>query len=844
MKSLARLICLGVLLQVVIPESYSQTKLWNTHALGGNTESGVVYEIRLDGTGYNAFYDFIRINGEMPRGQLLYADDGMFYGLARGGYGNFGSVIYKFDPVTDEFFYVHDFFDPVTISGINASEGNLVQHSNGKVYGVAQYGGQYYDGILYELDLSSENVVYKVEFEKVSKGETPIGHLEEATNGKLYGVCHEGGAQDFGNLFVYDPANNIFSVLKEFDSLTMGANPINSPIQASNGKLYGMTMVGGLNGLGTVYEYDIITNAISILHDFDGVNSGAKPQGRFYQASNGLLYGMTSMGGSQDQGTIIEFDINTGIVTKKYDFYDSNGKYPSGDFIEYSDGYLYALTSGGGIQNRGVLFRYDPIGNSVHKLQDMYDEYGEVPYTTLTEGPGGKLFGVAYWGGVYSTSGVLFDFHPPTGIYTTRLNFRYGPQGARPFASLMNASDGMVYGIASDAGELFAGTIFRINPDDMSFEKLYDFDYFNTGGGSSNGMMQASNGLLYGLTSYGGSSNDGAVFAFDPATVSYTVLYNFDELTTGKTPEGLLVETADGKLYGVTERGGVNGDGVLFEYDMNSSTFSKLIEFQESTTGKNPTGLVQAANGKLYGLAHRGGTNSLGVLFEYDPLALSYEVKIHFDGNNRGSYPMGILLEYEDNQLYGVCNSGGTFSQGALFKYNTISGDFVKVINFDENTNGSYPFSTLMKASDEMIYGTTYAGGQHSFGTMFRFDPDMGNLTTLYDYSTYGNQPQESAFIEVESDFGLAENIGKDIDIHVFPNPVNDQFSLSCDGIKGEITLMIIDICGKTIMHENHVHQAKGMFRINMDVSDLPKGVYTLMLISEKAFGIQKILVQ
>ena len=90
--------------------------------------------------------------------------------------------------------------------------------------------------------------------------------------------------------------------------------------------------------------------------------------------------------------------------------------------------------------------------------------------------------------------------------------------------------------------------------------------------------MQASDGKLYGMTNMGGSSGVGVIFSFDPSSSIYTKLMDFDG-TNGANPYGSLMQASDGKLYGMTIRGGSNGSGVIFSFDPSSSTYTKADGF-------------------------------------------------------------------------------------------------------------------------------------------------------------------------------------------------------------------------------------------------------------------------
>ena len=82
---------------------------------------------------------------------------------------------------------------------------------------------------------------------------------------------------------------------------------------------------------------------------------------------------------------------------------------------------------------------------------------------------------------------------------------------------------------------------------------------------------------------------------------------------------GKLCEANQGKLYGRTVRGGSNDMGVLFEWDPETNSFSKKLEFNGTETGRSPNGsLILGDNGKLYGTTGYGGIHDKGVLYEWD----------------------------------------------------------------------------------------------------------------------------------------------------------------------------------------------------------------------------------
>jgi uncharacterized repeat protein (TIGR03803 family) len=99
--------------------------------------------------------------------------------------------------------------------------------------------------------------------------------LLKGTDGKIYGMTSSGGSGSGGTLFSYDPVSTTFLVLQNIGG-AKGANPEGTPMQALNGKLYGMTYAGGSNNYGVIFSYDLISNSYSVLKNFDNT-TGANP---------------------------------------------------------------------------------------------------------------------------------------------------------------------------------------------------------------------------------------------------------------------------------------------------------------------------------------------------------------------------------------------------------------------------------------------------------------------------------------------------------------------------------------------------------------------------------------
>src|SRR5439155_1300037 len=233
-------------------------------------------------------------------------------------------------------------------------------------------------------------------------------------------------------------------------------------IQGRDGFLYGTTAGGGAFYAGTFFRIDLSGNFL-LLHSFDNY---AQPSGRLIQASDGNFYGTTLQGGRVNGGTIYKFD-TAGNFTQLHDFdYYTEGGTPRAGLTQGSDGYFYGTTWSGGAGTRGTVFRMDGAGN-VTVLHTLPWDAGEGigPWTTLTEGSDGNIYGVAHTGGQFGGGTVYRMDHG--GNVTVLHNLGTGYDGSAPPAGVIQGSDGALYG-TTEQGPGYGnfrsgGVIFRLD---------------------------------------------------------------------------------------------------------------------------------------------------------------------------------------------------------------------------------------------------------------------------------------------------------------------------------------------------------------------------------------------
>jgi uncharacterized repeat protein (TIGR03803 family) len=355
---------------------------------------------------------------------------------------------------------------------------------------------------------------------------------------------------------------------------------------------------------------------------------------------------------------------------------------------------------------------------------------GDNPIAGLVQANDGNLYGTTYEGGT-NGDGMIFRI-TTSGTETPLYSFTDGYDGAHPYAGLMQASDGNLYGTTEDGGTNGDGTVFRMTTNGV-LTPLYSFTGGHDGASPRGGLVQASDGYLYGTTANGGTNFDGTVFRMTTNGV-LTPLYSFTGGHDGTFPEAALVQAGDDNLYGTTYAGGTNGDGVVFRITTNGAE-TPLYSFTNGNDGAHPAaGLMQANDGNLYGTTADGGTNGDGAIFRITTDGVLTPLYSFTDGHD-GADPEAALAQASDGNLYGTCYEGGTNGYGTIFQI-TTNGALTPLYSFADGHDGADPFAGLVQASDGNLYGTAPGGGTNSDGTVFGLALSPPVLNILYG----GNQ--------------------------------------------------------------------------------------------------------
>jgi uncharacterized repeat protein (TIGR03803 family) len=358
---------------------------------------------------------------------------------------------------------------------------------------------------------------YEVLHPFISAQQNP-GGLVQASDGNFYGTTAQGGANGLGSVFRITSAGTL-TTLYSFEG-SDGRSPQGTLVQGSDGNLYGTTTYGGAGGYGTVFTITT-AGALTTLYSFAGSSDGTYPYAGVVQGTDGNFYGTTNQGGTSGSGTV--FTITTaGALTTLYSFAGSDGAYPQGGLVQGTDGNFYGTTNQGGTSDFGTVFTITPAG-ALTTLYSFAGSDGAYPYAGLVQGTDGNFYGTTYQGGT-SDSGAVFTI-TTAGVLTTLYSFANSSDGSYPYAGLIQGTDGNFYGTTSSGGTNGVGTVFRITTAG-ALTTLHSFAYSSDGGSPNAGLVQGTDGNLYGTTTQGGATGNGTVFRTTTAG-ALTTLHSF-----------------------------------------------------------------------------------------------------------------------------------------------------------------------------------------------------------------------------------------------------------------------------------------------------------------------------
>ena len=405
-----------------------------------------------------------------------------------------------------------------------------------------------------------------------------------------------------------------------------------------DGALYGTAVTGSAPGL--IYRTTVNGSSVQTIYQLK-IENGYTTTGGLL-ASGEFLYGTTTLGDLRQTGTtgtvfrikpdgsefttLHRFATATSIVNSRA--LNADGAYPESELIEGSDGFLYGVTSSGGPNGTGTVFKIARDGSGFQSLYAFgaitadataslnENADGVKPAGALVEGADGYFYGSTVDGGANGRGTIFRLKFDGTGFQTLHVFSAMAANstntavvngdGAAPAAGLADG-DEFLYGVASVGGETGNGTLFAISPDGSTFTVLHHFDGLN-GSQPLGTLLLGNDGRLYGTTSVGGAaatggtrSDSGTIFVIGRDGTGFTNLHSFDN-TKGSSPIGRLLQLSDSVFFGATTLGGNCGGGTVYRLSLAGDTVTGRTDCGRSDNNSNGGGSMAPAILLLFGL--------------------------------------------------------------------------------------------------------------------------------------------------------------------------------------------------------------------------------------------------
>jgi uncharacterized repeat protein (TIGR03803 family) len=343
----------------------------------------------------------------------------------------------------------------------------------------------------------------------------------------------------------------------------------------------------------------------SLLYQFDkGANDSNNQESIRPLLHSNTVFAATRGGGANNKGTLFRVNPDGTDYKLLHEFAggDADGHSPCGTLIADSDT-LFGMTTHGGRGKGGTIYSLRPDGSDftvLHRFEGWYYD-GDSPYGSLTL-ENDKLYGLTARGGT-NDSGVLFCMAKDGTAFTLLRTFTGGrTDGATPYGSLTADADAF-YGMTSAGGSRNKGIIFRIAKEGADYRILHHFTGGFDNGSTPAGTLLLHGDNLYGMTTDGGTADNGVIFTIRKDGTGFRILQSFaGHGADGSRPHGALVlhnDTLYGKRFTVLRR------------------FADPLSLNASSDGIEPYGSLTVHQDALYGLTRRGGKNGGGVLFRY-----------------------------------------------------------------------------------------------------------------------------------------------------------------------------------------------------------------------------------
>lgn len=664
----------------------SDGMLYGTTWPGCAGPGGTLYRVTPSSGVVTPLFEFRTLADGYGPSALMEAADGFIYGTTDSGGVHGGGTIFRLDRSTGDVSTLYAFGDREATPSPRHPGTALTAARDGLLYGttesVVDNGGPSDSSTVYRFDPATRAVSIVRLFATADAGHN-LARLTLGPDGWLYGTTLIGGAAGMGTAYRVDPVTGTFQLLHAFDPATAseGGYPAAALMLARDGSFYGTashpsTCPACPETGGAVYRLEVLPSGAAIVTTvtvFDRTTTGAGTAEGLIQTADGFLVGVATGGGPGGGGALYRLDPSSRggpsnplqVSILRTFGVTSEGRRPESPPMETGDGALYGATSGGGLQDSGILYRLDETTGAVTTVLSFWPDGEDVqtPSGRLTSAAGNLLYRVVRTlTGAASYESRLLRLDPKTGTHTIVFTFTGANGLGREVSALTAASDGALYGTIADGGSTGTGTIFRFDATSGTVTALAALPRATTGfARQASVLLAARDGFLYGttydFTTDGGRITEGGlIFRVDPRSGVVETVY---EATPTTLPMGGLVAAANGTLYGLTKPTHL-GPQVIYRLDASSHAARTVHTF----AGWAQDPLVMGSDGLIYVIA--GGEHL--TLQRIDPLR-GVVTDLHTFAPDEGR-PFGLVLA-SDGFLYGV-TPGNVAEGGTIYRVRPV----------------------------------------------------------------------------------------------------------------------------------------------------------------------------
>ncbi len=741
----------------------AQGNFYGTTSSGGTSNQGTVYKIDAQGNvsilysfsqatavsySSGAAYSISGSGGYDPNSRLLVGSDGNLYGTTASSSCGYGAL-YKISPQGRET-VLHYFGDgtvtndgkelPPGNTSTAAGENELIQGSDGNIYGTTSAGGAAGEGTFFEMTLAGQVTILHSfgDGSVTNDGAVPTAGVIQGQDGSFYGTTSAGGEIGLGT---------VFKESTNLPAITSGL--------AVNG------------AVGVDFTYQIRATLSPTSYAQTGL-----PPGLALDSTTGQIFGLPMTTGT----TNVTLSVTNGAGTSTATLVITILPPPTitsvlSEFASTTAAFAYPITASESPTSYNATglpagLSINPATGVISGTPTVTGKFAVAISATNLAGTDTQTLTLVITGTAPSLSQAYVQIHNfDTGAV--------GNEGTFP-ATLVAGPSSTLYGVTLQGGANGGGTICSLS---ASGQASVVAGFGHALESNPQGIIQDAAGNFYGTTQYGGSAGKGTIFKVTPAGVE-TLLHTFgsDPSATndGASPQAGLILASDGNFYGTTEYGGSKGQGTIFQMTP-AGVVTTVHSFGDGTVnndGANPVAALVEVNGVMYGTTLGGGISTAnsatlgasvavgsqstfgGTVFSFtaaiDSTPGTVQILYCFGSSaNDGIMPRAGLT-YNANTpgvLYGTTSAGGppingySVGQGTLFKITTTTPATMTVLhNFGDGSvsnDGANPASPLVAfytaAQGLTLFGTTQNGGSAGFGTVFSLSA-ANVLTILHNF--------------------------------------------------------------------------------------------------------------